>query len=114
MHTLIYTVTIAIVLTIFFNLSRIASLGAIFYIIMDIGIHWGVFTHLRKDVGANGAVLITAIVLDVIILAAFLWVKVQSDMMVIWASLIGLTIIFIGEKYFLKAHEKEDEVPNYT
>lgn len=114
MHTLIYTVTIAIVLTIFFDLSRIASLGAIFYIIMDIGIHWGVFKHLRKDVGANAAVLITAIVLDVIVLGAFLWVKVQSDMLVIWASLIGLAAIFIGEKYFLKAHENDEEDPNYN
>ncbi len=114
MHTLIYTVTIAIVLTIFFDLSRIASLGAIFYIIMDIGIHWGVLKHLRKDVGANAAILITAIVLDVIVLGAFLWVKVQFDMLVIWASLISLAAIFIGEKYFLKAHENDDEDPNYN
>jgi amino acid transporter len=114
MHTLIHTVVIAIVLTIFFDLSRIASLGAIFYIIMDIGIHWGVFKHLRKDVKANAAILITAIVLDVIILISFLWVKVQSDMLVVWASLIGLAAIFIGEKYFLKLHKNDDEDPNYT
>jgi hypothetical protein len=114
MHTLIYTVVIAILLTIFFDLSRIASLGAIFYIIMDIGIHWGVFKHLRKDVEANAAILITAIVLDVVILGAFLWVKVQSDMLVIWASLIGLAAIFIGEKFFLKLHENDDEDPHYN
>ena len=114
MHTLIYTVVIAILLTIFFDLSRIASLGAIFYIIMDIGIHWGVFKHLRKDVGANAVILITAIVLDLIVLAAFLWVKVQSDMLVIWASLIGLTAIFIGEKFFLKLHKNDDDDPNYN
>lgn len=113
-HTLIYTVVIAILLTIFFDLSRIASLGAIFYIIMDIGIHWGVFRHLRKDVAANAAILISAMVLDVIVLAAFLWVKVQSDMLVIWASLIGLAAIFIGEKYFLKLHKKDDDDPHYT
>jgi len=41
-HTLVYTVVIAVALTIFFDLSRIASLGAIFYIVMDIAIHWGV------------------------------------------------------------------------
>jgi hypothetical protein len=109
MHTLIYTVVIAILLTIFFDLSRIASLGAIFYIIMDIGIHWGVFKHLRNDVGANAAILMTAIILDVVVLGAFLWFKVQSDALVIWASLIGLAVIFIGEKYFLKIHRNEDE-----
>lgn len=38
---LVYIIVIAIVLTIFFDLSRIASLGAIYYLVMDIIIHWG-------------------------------------------------------------------------
>mgnify|MGYP001132373624 CR=1 FL=1 len=114
MHTLIYTVAIAIVLTIFFDLSRIASLGAIFYIVMDIGIHWGVLRHLRKNVDANPAILISAIVLDLVVLVAFLWVKVQSDMLVIWTSLIGLALVFAGEKFFLKVHEADDDDPNYN
>jgi amino acid transporter len=113
-HTLIYTVAIAIVLTIFFDLSRIASLGAIFYIVMDIGIHWGVLRHLRKDVDANPAILISAIVLDLVVLGAFVWVKIQSDMLVIWASLIGLTLVFVGEKFFLKLHQAKDDDPHYN
>lgn len=78
-HMLVYVAIIASVLTIFFDLSRIASLGAIFYLVMDIIIHWGVFKHLRKDVGANPIILITAMVLDAIVLVAFLWVKGTSD-----------------------------------
>ncbi|MFP4282207.1 MAG: APC family permease [Verrucomicrobiota bacterium] len=113
LHTLIYTVALAILLTIFFDLSRIASLGAIFYIIMDIGIHWGVFKHLRKDVGAKAWILVSAIVLDVVVLGAFIWVKVQSDMLVIWASLIGLVLIFAGEKFFLRMHEQDEDNANY-
>jgi amino acid transporter len=113
-HTLIYTVALAILLTIFFDLSRIASLGAIFYIVMDIGIHWGVFKHLRKDVGANAAILITAIILDVVVLAAFIWVKMQADMLVIWASLIGLILVFVGEKFFLKIHKMDEDDPHYN
>jgi len=35
-HMLVYTVLIAIFLTVFFDLSRIAALGAIFYLVMDI------------------------------------------------------------------------------
>ena len=54
-HMLIYIVVIAITLTIFFDLSRIASIGAIFYLVMDMIIHWGVFKHLRKEVKANGS-----------------------------------------------------------
>src|SRR3546814_11673285 len=34
-HTLVYTVVIAGFLTVFFDLSRIASLGAFFYLVMN-------------------------------------------------------------------------------
>jgi len=113
-HTLVYTVGIAILLTVFFDLSRIASLGAVFYIVMDIFIHWGVFKHLRKDVKARAWVLITAMTLDVIVLVAFLWVKTQSDMLVVWISLIGLALVFVAEKWFLKLHEYDEDDPHYT
>jgi len=93
---------VAIILTIFFDLSRIASLGAVFYLIMDIIVHWGVLRHLREEVEAKAWILITAIVLDVIVLGAFLWVKFQSDMLVIWASAIGLVLVFLGERLFLR------------
>ena len=73
---------------------------------MDIAIHWGVLKHLRKEIDANPAIVITAIILDVIVLAAFLWVKAQSDMLVIWASIAGLVFIVVGERIFLK-HYKE-------
>lgn len=108
-HTLVYTIVIAMLLTVFFDLSRIASLGAIFYIIMDIAIHWGVLRYLRKEVEANAAILITAIVLDVIVLGAFLWVKAQSDMLVIWASLVGLVVIFAGERIFLRTKDDSNK-----
>lgn len=100
-HTLVYTLVFAILLTIFFDLSRIASLGAIFYLIMDITIHWGLLRQLRDETNANPLIIITAIILDLVVLGAFIWVKAQSDMLVIWASLIGLTLIFAGERLFL-------------
>tara|TARA_R110002096_G_scaffold342549_2_gene535538 strand:- start:11046 stop:12350 length:1305 start_codon:yes stop_codon:yes gene_type:complete len=102
-HTLVYTIVLAIVLTIFFDLSRIASLGAIFYIVMDMAIHWGVFRKLRREIEANAAILITALVMDAVVLGAFLWVKVRSDMLVIWASAIGLALVFAGERWFLRS-----------
>jgi hypothetical protein len=106
-HMLVYTIAIAITLTIFFDLSRIASLGAIFYLIMDITMQWGVFKHLRKKIKANGAILLTTIVLDVIVLAAFIWMKVQSDMLLIIISAVLLLLIFVGEKWFLHWNENK-------
>lgn len=101
-HMLVYTVVIAALLTIFFDLSRIASLGAIFYIIMDIAVHWGVFRYLRKETNARSAILLTAIALDIIILVVFLYVKASSDMFILYAAGIGMLCIFLGEKLFLR------------
>jgi len=101
-HTLVYTIVIAIFLTIFFDLSRIASLGAIFYLLMDIAVHWGVLRYLRKEIMANAVILITAITFDVVVLGVFLMVKASTDMMVIYAALVGILVIFIGERIFLR------------
>ncbi len=107
-HTLVYTIVLAMALTIFFDLGRIASLGAIFYILMDLVIHWGVFRHLRKEVEAKSLILITAMILDIIVLGALIWVKVQSDMLVIWTALAGLVIIFGGERVFLRSTTQDE------
>jgi len=106
-HMLIYIVVIAITLTIFFDLTRIASIGAIFYLVMDMIIHWGVFKYLRKEVNANGIILISALLLDLIVLIAFLWVKAKTDIFVVIVSAIGIFLVFIGEKWFL--HWKHNE-----
>ena len=101
-HTLIYTIAIAMLLTIFFDLSRIASLGAIFYIIMDMAIHWGVLRHLKRKVKAQSWVLVTALVLDAVVLCAFLVIKARSDFLVIVAAALGIALIFGGERWFLR------------
>jgi amino acid transporter len=113
-HTLIYTIVIAIVLTIFFDLSRIASIGAIFYIVMDIFIHWGVFRYLREEIEAKAWVLLSAILLDIIVLGAFIYVKAQFDLLIVWISLIGLGLVFGAEKWFLKLHDYDEDDPNYN
>ncbi|MDX1705381.1 APC family permease [Pseudidiomarina sp.] len=107
-HTLVYTVVMAMLLAAFFDLGRIASLGAIFYIIMDIAIHWGVFRYLRKDVSANPVILLTAIVLDIVVLTAFIHIKWESDPLIIWTALIGIFLISVGEVIFLKYKQKAD------
>ncbi len=101
-HTLVYTIVLAMVLTIFFDLSRIASLGAIFYIVMDIAVHWGVLRRLRSEIEANPAIVATAIVLDVVVLCAFMALKAQSDPLVVYVSLAGMAAIFGGEWIFLR------------
>lgn len=101
-HTLVYTVVLGLLLTAFFDLSRIAALGIIFYLIMDIAIHWGVFRHLRQEIGARSSILISAIVLDLVVLAGFLWVKISSDLLVVGVAGIIMLSILIVESLFLR------------
>jgi amino acid transporter len=108
-HTMVYTVVLAMLLTIFFDLSRIASLGAIFYLLMDIAIHWGVLRHLREKIQANPVVLATAILLDLVVLVAFLLVKAQTDIFVLWASIVGLVLLVIAERLFLREWSHQSE-----
>ncbi|MEX5566122.1 APC family permease [Pseudophaeobacter sp. 1A16562] len=101
-HTLVYTVVVASLLTVFFDLSRIASLGVFFYLVMDILIHWGVFRNLRDEVGAQGWILLTAIGLDAVVLAAFAAMKWQSDPSIVLIAIAGMVVVFLFEGLFLR------------
>ncbi|MDB2462711.1 APC family permease [Algibacter sp.] len=106
--SLIFTVSLAILLTILFDLTRIASIGAIFYLIMDIAIHWGLFRHLKKEVKFNPIIPIIAILMDVIILGAFIYMKYLNDPFVLIVSAIGIVLIFLSQYIFMKSHTDED------
>ncbi|GAB5546356.1 MAG: APC family permease [Sandaracinaceae bacterium] len=108
-HVLVYTVVAASLLAAFFDIGRIASLGAVFYLVMDIAIHWGVFRHLKDDVGARGWVLLSAIALDVVVLGAFLVIKAMNDPLIIGVSLGGIVAIVAFERFYL-ARVREGEV----
>lgn len=101
-HTLVYTIALAMFLTVFFDLSRIASLGAIFYLMMDIIVHWGVLRHLRGTINANPVILVLAIVFDILVLAAFLLSKASSDPIIIYIAAACVVLIFAGERLFLR------------
>lgn len=113
-HMLVYIVAIAIVLTIFFDLSRIASLGAIFYLVMDIIVHVGVFRYLRKEVKAKASILVTAIILDFVVLIAFLVVKAQTDVFIIYVAVPSIVLIFIAEYLFLKNRLDDGEADMHS
>jgi amino acid transporter len=108
-HTLVFTVIAAGLLAAFFDLSRIASLGAIFYLVMDIVIHWGVYRYLKEDVGAKAWILLSAIILDLIVLGAFLTMKASSDPTIIAISFASIAGFFAFEKYYLSNRRNDDE-----
>lgn len=102
-HTLVYTVVLAALLAAFFDLGRIASLGAIYYLVMDIIIHFGVLRYLRKDIGASAPVLILAILFDAAALGAFVLIKAGDDPVIIVTALGSMAAIFGFEKLYLSS-----------
>lgn len=108
-HMLVYTVVIAIVLTIFFDLTRIAAMGAIFYITMDMVVHWGVLRRLREEVGATPYIVATALVVDMMVLGAFIWVKASSDVFIVVLTIVAMLLILAGEHVFLKGKDLSED-----
>jgi hypothetical protein len=105
---LIFTVLLAITLTILFDLTRIAAIGAIFYLVMDIAVHWGLFRHLRGKLPFNPAIPLIAMTLDSIILVAFVLLKLKSDPLVPAVALGGIVIVILAERLFMKSHTDKD------
>ncbi len=110
-HTLVYTIVLAMVLTIFFDLSRIASVGAIFYIVMDAAIHVGVI-RIRKDVGANLLVPLASLALDAVILTTFLVLKWQADPLLVYGAVGSLVLIFTLEWIYLRYLRNDSQPPD--
>ncbi len=111
-HMLVYVVVIAITLTIFFDLTRIASLGAIYYLVMDVIVHWGVLRNLKNKIDFKPWIVISALVLDLVVLFAFVWIKIEKDPLLIGIAVGSILLIFFGEKWFLKHKSADHEVVN--
>jgi amino acid transporter len=110
-HLLVYTVVVAGVLAVLFDLSRIAALGVFFYLVMDMLVHWGVLRNLRKEIGARAEILLAALAADLVVLGAFTWTKLQSDAMIVLYAVLGIAVVFVGEHLFLRRKEEVENEP---
>jgi amino acid transporter len=100
-HTLVYTVVIASLLAVFFDLSRIAALGAFFYLIMDMIVHWGVLRFMRKKVEAKASIIVLALIFDAAVLVAFTVMKLQSDPSIVLYAVIAIASVFAFQRVYL-------------
>lgn len=108
-HILVYLGVLAAVLAVFLDLSQIAAVGIIFYLIMDMVIHWGVLTRIRRDVQARAWVVLTALVADAVVLAAFVAVRGRESPWVIAGAVAGAAAVFAFEAWYLRRHPEGDE-----
>lgn len=107
-HILVYITVIAGGLTIAFDVSRIAALGAFFYIAMDMLIHYGVLKNANRDeVKFLPVILKLSLLVDFIVLGGLIYVKGQDDPILIAITVVFMIAIYLFEKYFLK-HKREN------
>jgi hypothetical protein len=111
-HVLVDTVVLGLLLTIFFDLTRIAAMDIISYLVMDIAVHWGVLRYRRHEIGARFPILVIAIILDLIVLAGFVWIKSFSDPLVVGVAGAIMLAIFIVEVLFLRNNPVMPEAHN--
>lgn len=100
-HMLVYTVVIASFLAIFFDIGRIASLGAFFYLVMDMVVHWGVYRYMREEIGAAAPVLLLALSFDALVLVVFTTIKLKTDPMIVTYAIVAIAAVFVFERVYM-------------
>ncbi|WP_250445466.1 APC family permease [Actinotalea sp. C106] len=98
------TATLAILVTVFFDLSQIASMGAILYLTMDIAVQWGVLRRLAPDIGARRWIPAVTIALDAVILTAFVTLQLQRSPAVVLAG-VGTAVVILVAQGFVTRHQ---------
>ncbi|MEZ4318170.1 MAG: APC family permease [Myxococcota bacterium] len=102
-HNTVYVAAIAATLAAFFDLSRIASMGVFLYLTMDILVHVGLLRSLREEVNANVAIVGAAVLLDAVVMAAFAWLRIQNDPLIVGISVAVAGALFVGSAVFLRS-----------
>jgi hypothetical protein len=73
-----------------------------FYLIMDIAVDWRILRYLPHEIGARLSILIAAIILNLIVLAGFVWVNVVGDPLAVGVAGAVMLAILIMEVLFLR------------
>lgn len=107
-QSLVITAGLAIVLTAFLDLAQIASMGAILYLAMDIAIHVGVIRSLRSEMDVRPFIPATAILLDLMVLSAFLIVKGRDDLLTVLVAL-GVAVCIAISQLIVVARRDDAE-----
>ncbi|MDM7490235.1 APC family permease [Rhodococcus sp. CSLK01-03] len=96
-QSLLITAALALVTATVFDLSQIASLGAMLYLSMDIAIHWGMVRRLRDELEFAIWVPAVAIALDVLVLVPFVIMKVRTDLFTVVVTAVVAAVVFASQ-----------------
>lgn len=111
-HILVYLGVTAAVLAVTLDLSQIAAVGIVFYLIMDMVIHWGVLRRLRAEVGARRGIVVAAITADAVVLTAFTVLRGAESPWVIAGAYGAAAAVFAYEAWYLRRHPEPKPEPD--
>lgn len=80
---LLVTAALAALATVLMDLSRIASVGLLLYLVMDLAIQWGVLARLREEAQVRAWIPAVSIALTGAVLVAFVAVTVAGDLLTV-------------------------------
>ena len=63
---------------------------------------------LYTAIGTYILIVVGAIVLDVLVLGAFVWVKASVDPLGLWVAAAGIVLVVLGERLFMASHARPD------
>lgn len=67
---------------------------------------------MREDIKAKAWIVISAIILDLVVLSSFVFIKIERDPALIWIAFGSMLLIFLGERWFLNRKLPEKGLTN--
>lgn len=111
-QSLLITAALALVTASLFDLSRIAALGAMLYLSMDIAIHWGMIRRLRHRVEFTVWIPAVAIALDALVLVPFVVMKTRNDWFTVVITAAVAAVIIAAQAVNAQRHPHDDPGQN--
>ena len=105
---MVITAGLAILVTVFLDLSQIASMGVFLYLTMDMAVQWGVIRHLKEKIEARIWLPVLTIVLDLAILVPFAILKVQSDLFTVMVAAVVAAAIITAQVIAVRARSARE------
>jgi len=101
-QVLVYLGVLAAVLTVGLDLTGLATVGIIAYLVMDLVLQWGVLRRLRAEIQAHAGIVIAAIAADAVALVAFVWARAQGQLTVVIGAAATVILVFAFEAWYLR------------
>ena len=103
---LLTTGTLILLITNFFDLSKIAAMGSIVYLIVYSAVHFGHLKRLLCDTGASGTLVFLALISNTAILLIFVVQIARTNPTVLYFLILILPPILLFEAYMQKVKNR--------